>query len=44
LSGNGVQGAIERNDFCAHVICSHIATASRPAKAREIREAVMLGS
>jgi hypothetical protein len=48
LCGNGVPGAIECaiewKDFCTHVIRSHIAIASPPARAREIREAVMPGS
>jgi hypothetical protein len=36
--------ANERDDLGAHDIPSHIAMASRPAKARDIKQAVMLAS
>jgi hypothetical protein len=40
----GLWTANERHDLGAHDIPSHIAMASRPAKARDIRQAVMLAS
>jgi hypothetical protein len=44
LPAGGPWTANERHDLGAHDIPSHIAMASRPAKARDIKQAVMLAS